>query len=106
MRIRRPSPAMVVALAALVLGAGGTATAGALITSRAIEDNTIRSADIRDETIGSRDIRNGALSGVIYKGHLYLTVPTGEGDARRLVVADLKASLNLDRSLAVVDLIR
>jgi hypothetical protein len=48
---------------------------------------------------------NGTYQGVIYKGHLYLTVPTGDGDARRLVVADLKASLNLDRSLAVVDLI-
>jgi hypothetical protein len=49
---------------------------------------------------------HGAVSGVIYKGHLYFTIPSGEGDARRLVIADLKASLNLDRSLAVVDLIR
>lgn len=49
-----------------------------------------------------------AASGVIYKGYLYLTIPSGEGDGDgfRLVVADLKASLNLDQSLAVVDLIR
>ena len=35
-----------------------------------------------------------------------LTVPAGEADARRLVVVDLRASLNLDGSLAVVDVIR
>jgi hypothetical protein len=64
MRIRRPSPAMVMALGALVFSAGGTVTAGALITSTDIRDNTIRSADIHDETITSRDVHNGALSGV------------------------------------------
>jgi hypothetical protein len=64
MSIRRPSPAMVVALAALVLGAAGTATAGVLITTADLADNTIRSADIHDETIESRDVDNGALSGV------------------------------------------
>jgi hypothetical protein len=64
MRIRRPSPAMVVAVAALALGAGGTVTAGALITSADIEDNTIRGADIHDETITGRDVDNGSLSGV------------------------------------------
>ncbi len=64
MRIRRPSPAMVVAFAALVLSAGGTVTAGVLITSADIRDNTIRSADIHDETIKSRDVGNGSLGGV------------------------------------------
>jgi hypothetical protein len=55
---------MVVALAALVLSAGGTAAAGALITSADIENDTIRSADIQNETIRSRDVRNGRLRGV------------------------------------------
>jgi hypothetical protein len=64
MRIGRPSPAMVVALVALVLGAGGTVTAGVLITSADIEDNTIRSADVQDGTINSRDVDDGSLAGV------------------------------------------
>lgn len=49
---------------------------------------------------------NRAVAGVIYKGCLYLTVPSGNGEGFRLLVADLKSSLNLDQSLAVVDLIR
>jgi hypothetical protein len=63
MTIRRPSPATVVALVALALSAGGTVTAGELVTSADIKDDTIRSADIHDETVHSRDVRNGALGG-------------------------------------------
>jgi hypothetical protein len=62
-RRRLPSPAMIVALGALVISAGGTVTAAALITSANIKDNTIRSVDIRDETIKSRDVDNGSLIG-------------------------------------------
>jgi hypothetical protein len=64
MRMRRPSPAMVVAMVALVFGAGGTVTAGVLITSAEIRDNTIRGVDIHDGTITGIDVHNGALSGV------------------------------------------
>src|ERR1700754_144379 len=64
MRIRRPSLAMVIALGALVLSAGGTVTAGVLVTSADIRDNTIRSSDIHEETITSRDVDNRALTGV------------------------------------------
>ena len=63
LRRRLPSPAMVVAAAALVMSAGGTVTAAALVTSANIKDNTIRSVDIRDETIKSRDVDNGSLTG-------------------------------------------
>jgi hypothetical protein len=64
MRMRRPSPAVVMALAALVFSASGSATAGVLITTADIRDETIRSADIRDGTIASGDVHDGALSGV------------------------------------------
>src|SRR5262245_8332765 len=72
-----PSPAMTVALGALVMSAGGTVTAAALVTSAIIEDNTIRSVDLkddtvrsvdlRDETVKSRDVNNGTLSGADVK---------------------------------------
>jgi hypothetical protein len=61
-RRRLPSPAMIVAVGALVMSAGGTVTAAALITSANIEDSTIRSVDIRDGTIRSRDVDNGSLT--------------------------------------------
>ena len=64
MRMRRPSAAMVVALATLVLSAGGGVTAGVLITSADIADETIRSADIRTGTIDGADVHNGAITGV------------------------------------------
>jgi hypothetical protein len=60
---RLPSPAMVVALAALVMGAGGGVTAAALMTSANIKDNTIRTVDIRDGTLRSIDVANGTLTG-------------------------------------------
>lgn len=69
------------------------------------EDEIVSAVRAWEESRRPADGTANTVSGVIYKGHLYLTLPTGEGDARRLVVADLKASLNLDRSLAVVDLI-
>jgi hypothetical protein len=62
-RRRLPSPAMIVALGALVMSTGGTVTAAALITSANIKDNTVRSVDIRDETIRSRDVDNRSLTG-------------------------------------------
>jgi hypothetical protein len=66
-RFRLPSPAMVVALGALVMGVGGNVTAAALITSAGIKDNTIRSVDVRDGTLKSVDVTNGSLSGADIK---------------------------------------
>lgn len=43
------------------------------------------------------------VRGVIHQGRLYLVVENQAGEEPRLVVADLRASLNLDGSLAVVD---
>jgi hypothetical protein len=71
---------------------------------RHAEEEIIAAVQAWDDVRRPSDGDDGCTRGVIYKGRLYLTVPSGEGD-RRLVVADLKASLNLDRSLAVVDLI-
>jgi hypothetical protein len=65
--VRLPSPAMVVALLALVTSVGGTVTAAVLITSADIQDNTIRSVDIRNETIRSADVDNGSLTGADVK---------------------------------------
>ncbi len=74
--IRRPSPAMVVALIALFISLGGASYAvvnlpkdsvgakqirKAAVTSPKIRDNAVRSRDIADNTIVGRDVRAGAL---------------------------------------------
>lgn len=72
---------------------------------RNAEEEIILAVRAWNEARKPSEASGGSASGVIYKGNLYLTVPTGEdGDHHRLLVADLRSSLNLDRSLAVVDL--
>jgi hypothetical protein len=88
-RRRLPSPAMIVALGALVMSTGGTVTAAALITSANIKDNTIRSVDIRDETIRSRDVDNGSLTGADLKNRSLTGVDVKNGS---LTGADVNES--------------
>ncbi len=62
--LRLPSPAMVVALGALVLSVGGNVTADELISSADIRDNTITSRDIRRNTIRGADVKESSLGRV------------------------------------------
>jgi hypothetical protein len=64
-RIRRPSPALVIAVIALFISMGGVSygLATGSIDSREIRNNTIMSRDIRNNTINGRDIRTGAVFG-------------------------------------------
>lgn len=73
---------------------------------RNAEEEIVSAVRAWEEAKRPSEETGGTERGVIYKGHLYLTVPLGAPGEYRLVVADLKASLNLDRSLAVVDLVR
>ena len=63
-RVRRflPSPAMVVALTALVMAMGGSAYA-LVITSGSIKNNTIRSQDVRNGGLVGTDVRVNGLGG-------------------------------------------
>jgi Collagen triple helix repeat (20 copies) len=53
---RRPSAALVVAMAAFVMSVTGTATAASLITSAQIKDGSVRSSDVRDRSLSERDL--------------------------------------------------
>jgi hypothetical protein len=87
-RRRLPLPAMIVALGALVMSTGGTVTAAALITSRNIKDNTIRSVDIRDATIKSRDVYNGSLTGADLKNNTLTGADINESTLEKVPNAD------------------
>jgi hypothetical protein len=79
---------MAVAFGALVMSAGGTVTAAALITSANIKDNTIRSVDIRDETIKSRDVDNGSLTGVDVRSNSLTGAEINESTLAKVPNAD------------------
>lgn len=61
MRLRKPTPAFVVAVGALLVSLGGTSYAVTQFGSLDIRDNSIRSIDIRNNTVRSADVRDGTL---------------------------------------------
>lgn len=63
MKLRRPSPALVISCIALTVACTGTAFAATIIRSSSqVKNNTLLSADIKDGSIQGRDIRNGTIT--------------------------------------------
>jgi len=59
MKLRRPSPALVISIAALVAACAGSAYAATVITSAQIKDGTIQSRDIKAGSIQSGRLSKG-----------------------------------------------
>jgi len=63
MKLRRPSPALVISCIALVVACTGTAFAAQVITSsNQIKNGAVASADLKDGTVQGRDIKNGTVT--------------------------------------------
>ena len=63
MKLRPPSPALVISFIALVVACTGTAIAATVITSSGqIKNGAVLSADIKDGSVQARDIRNGTIT--------------------------------------------
>lgn len=83
MRLRKPTPAFAVAVAALVVSLGGTSYAIATIGSADIENGSIQGRDIMTGQVFSSDIANGTLigedfkAGTLKKGATGATGPAG-----------------------------
>lgn len=60
MKLRRPSPTLVVSIVALVVASAGSAVAATAITSRQIKNGTIRGVDIKNGTILSKKLSKGS----------------------------------------------
>lgn len=64
-RVRRPSPAMVVAMIALLVALTGTGTAGtaarAFLTGADIVNNSLTGADVKNRSIGRADLNTSFL---------------------------------------------
>jgi hypothetical protein len=62
-----PSPAMVVAIAALVMSLGGSAYA-LVITGKQIRNGSVTGKDVRNRSLTGRDVRNRSLTGTDVRG--------------------------------------
>jgi hypothetical protein len=62
MRIRIPSPAVVIASLALLVSLSGTAVAGVLITGAQMQNNTVGSLDLKNNDVKSIDVLNNSLT--------------------------------------------
>jgi hypothetical protein len=59
---RRPSPALIVALVALLVASSGTATAALVMTGKNIQDGTITAKDVKNRTLGTKKLTKKAVS--------------------------------------------
>jgi hypothetical protein len=59
MKLRRPSPALVISIVALVAACAGTAVAATVITTKQIRNGTIQNVDIKNDTIQSGKLSKG-----------------------------------------------
>jgi len=69
-----PSPAMVVALVALVMSLGGSAYA-LVITGKSIKNGTITAKDVRNRSLTGTDVRRDRLGGSAIKESTLAAVP-------------------------------
>ena len=93
--INRKTLALAGAAAALVaVSSVGTATAGSLINSSDIQDDTVRSADLKDGAVRTHDlskrVKAGTLDGAIYRVANYTN--GGAGDATVACADDAEVS--------------
>ena len=69
-----PSPAMIVAIVALVMSLGGSAYA-LVITGKSIRNNTVTGKDIRSKSLRGHDLRGDSVGGGAIKESSLGTVP-------------------------------
>jgi hypothetical protein len=83
-----PSPAMIVALTALVLSLGGSAYA-LVVTGKTIRNNTVTGADVRQRSLTGNDMKRDKIGGGSVKESTLGPVPSAllaHGGARFAVV--------------------
>jgi hypothetical protein len=83
MRLHRPSPALVVAVIACVLAAGGSSwaaparqAAATLITGKQVKNESLTGSDIKNGSITGADIKPGSLTASLFTG-VFGSTPAG-----------------------------
>ena len=72
--MRKPSPSVLVSVAALVVALGGTSYAAVQVNGANIKNNTVTSSKITNQTVRSKDVADGSLKATDLKPG---TIPTG-----------------------------
>jgi Collagen triple helix repeat (20 copies) len=75
LRNRRPSPAFLLALAALFVALGGTAAATLSVTGASIKNGTVTGRDVKDRSLGTRELTSRAVGSL--RGQAGPTGPQG-----------------------------
>jgi hypothetical protein len=75
--MKKPTPALLVSTAALVVAMGGSSYAALQVTSANIKNGTVRSADVKDNGLKSKDIKNGTIAAADLKPGVVPNVPAG-----------------------------
>ncbi len=60
--LSRPSPALLVSAAALVVALGGTSYAAMQVTSANIKNGSVTSADVKNNSLKGKDIKNNSIA--------------------------------------------
>ena len=63
LRLRRPSPALVISLIALFVALGGTSYAAIKIGARNLKTGSVGTRAVKNATLSGRDLRRAGLSG-------------------------------------------
>jgi hypothetical protein len=61
--LKRPSPALVVAILALFVAMAGTSYAATQIGSSQIKNNSVTGKDVKDKSLTGKDVKDSALTG-------------------------------------------
>lgn len=105
MRLRRflPSPAMLVALTALVLSLGGSAYA-LVVTGKTIRNNSVTNKDIRQRTLTGSDMKADKVGGGAIKESTLGAVPSAyfAGGSSRFAVVGAGGALRRGRGYSTV----
>jgi Collagen triple helix repeat (20 copies) len=80
LRKRRPSPAFLLALAAMFVALGGTAAAALSVSGSSIKNGTVTGRDVKDRSLGARELTKRAVG--LLRGQQGAAGPQGPGGPR------------------------
>jgi hypothetical protein len=100
----RPSPALVVAVLALVVAMTGTSYAAVKIGSAQIKNNSIKSLDVKDQSLTGKDVQDGSLAAADVQDGSLAGADVQDGSLTGADVADRSlTSADVNRSCTADD---
>jgi len=102
----RPTPALLVAVLALVVALAGTSYAAVQVGSAQIKNNSVKGKDVKDATLTGKDVKDASLAGADVTDGSLGGADVTDGSLTGADVADRSlTSADLDRSCAATDLL-